>query len=185
MSALLEEAKYFGKLEDFTPTQRSQMGHWLEHSYDSGIGVIQSCRAVVSRADQGSMYYMVDRIIRALITEGTGLDSGRSFEERVAVALLQGGKSPCAKLDGDFMRYGDGSLMVGMEHTGFVVAHDDDSLVIHPATRFSIQLQERSYDLSYGQKTAVTGRTLFFYHLVQACRAILAAEESSREGGAA
>lgn len=184
MSALLDEAEYFGKLEDFTLAQRWQMAHWLEHSYDSGIGVDQSCQAVVSRADQGSMYYVVDKIIRALITERTGLDSSRSVDELVAVALLQGGKSPCDQLDYFFMRYGDGSLMFGYEHTGFVVAHDDSSLVIHPATRFSIQLQEQSYDLSYGQQQGVTGRTMFCYHLVQACRALLAAQAQGEKGGA-
>ena len=176
MSALIEEAKYFGEIADYTQAQRNQIAHWLQHSYDTGIGIIQSCQAVVTRANQGSMFYMVDHTIRALITERTGLDSTRSFEDKVAIALMQGGASPCDKLDGHFMRYGDGSLMFGYEHTGFVLAHDDSSLVIHPATRFSIQLQEPSYDLAYGQRSVVTGRTLFFYHLVHACSAILEAE---------
>ena len=177
MSALVSEEKYFGVLTDFTQYQREQTAHWLANSYDTSIGIIDSCRAVVARTDQGSMYYVVDTIIRALLIERTGLDSRRSLEENVAITVVLSNPECLDKLDGHFILYGDGSLMFGYEHTGFIAAHDDSSLVIHPATRFSIQLPCENYDLSYGKNAAISGRTMFMYHLTQACRTILDAEQ--------
>jgi len=181
VSALIEEVGYFGKLEDFTAYQKRQMANWLA-SYSSrgmlGIGLIRSCEAVVKRAAQGSSYYATEKIIKSMLDERTGLDGRKGLEDQLAIAILDGGAKPCNLLDSHFFNYGDGSITVGYDHTGFMIAHDDNSVVAHPETRFTIHLPEPEFDLSYSQQAAlvVTGRTLFFYRLVQACQGILDAE---------
>lgn len=187
MSVQLSEIGYVGELSAFTRSQQQQMAHWLD--YDTNIshdpGIVGTCELILARSNQGSSFYMADKIIRALIDERTGLDGRKGIEDAACIALLDGGRAPCNLLDSHFFNYLDGSITVGYDHTGFMLDLDNSSVVIHPATRFSIQLPEQNYDLSYSQKAVgVTGRTLFFYRLTQACQSILASaanEKASQE----
>lgn len=189
MSIELFEIGYVESLTDFSHSQKKQMADWLASHHERhmlGIGIIRSCEAIVSRANQGSSLCMSEKIIKSLLDDRVPLDTRNGLEDRAAILLIDGGKKPCSLLDNHFSNYRDGSIMVGYEHTGFMIDRDTNSVVIHPETRFAIHLPEDSYDLSHGQDNPpraliATGRTLFFYRLAQACKLVLDAALSSLE----
>ena len=178
MSIRLDEIKWIGRLSEFTRMQQEQMARWLDYDTNVGYdpGVIGSAERVIGRANQGSMFCFAKVVIDGLLDKRTGLDPNHSLEERVSVLLAKNGFD---KLDHHFMLYGDGSLMVGYEHTGFMVAHDSPRTIIHPATRFAFRLPELEYDMRFGRGAPISGRSLFFYRLVQACTGIIAVDSLS------
>lgn len=173
---LINEAEYASSLGDFSRDQKQQIARWLacDNNINCDPGVIESARRVVTRSTQQGTFDFAEIAIRGLLDAGTGLDGSRSLEERLAITLM-GPSVTCDLLDWCFTVYGDGSLMVGYEHTGFMI-DCETATVIHPASRFSFQLAEKHYDLSFGQKVGITGRTLFFYHLAKACAEIVQAD---------
>lgn len=193
----LHELSLVGRLQDFTRCQQNQMAEWvryyMERDGHCGPGVVESARRIVARANQGSIWPVSVATIDGLIDKRTGLrgDLDMSEEhivEKVAYTLCT--TDAFQLLDHCFMVYGDGSIMVAYETTGFIVDHTDSSIIMHPETRFSFQLTELDYDLGYGRKVIIDGcelpitsRTLFFYRLVQACTAILESALQPTEGG--
>ena len=187
MSIEISEVHLTGRLRDFTPVQQRQMATWLGYYGERGdnhAGVVRSAELVVARANQGAIWPVAKATIDGMIDKATGLRSYAPLDtdgwgEKVGYTLCRLG--PFQLLDGCFFVYGDGSISVGYDNTGFVVAEDDSATILHPPTRFAFQLPEKEYDLTFRQNRAITGRTLFFYRLVQACTAILEAEAATQQ----
>ena len=156
---------------DFTRNQKDQMMKWL--MYDQNIskdpGVYGSCKKVINRANQGSTFIVAESTMNRLIDHRPPEDTLR---EAISHKLCSLGKYE--SLDHNFFVYGDGPITVGYEDTGFMVDWENDNTIIHPQTFFKFQLPEERYGI-FGEKVSfngVSGRSLFFYRLTQACQAI-------------